>query len=205
MKYTTTIFVMLLFVACRKHDIDPNQSKTDSIKKYIIAGAKNDCMVYKSFTPPLQAIYDSQQSLKIDINGDGINDIEFYSYEISENPFHRVVLDNKNIDISLLNPIYNIQTDTNYLAIASNSTIKSFNLNDTINNLSGWTTQKDSVYKSGIIKQRRIINIGTMGTIIPQYIGFRFINKTDTLYGWMRTSGNTWGNFLVYEYAYQQK
>jgi hypothetical protein len=201
------LFILILFslVGCKKHDMNPNQSKTNSIKKFIIVGTKNDCMVYKNYSTPLQTTYNSKNILNIDIDSDKTNDIGFACETISENGHFYFYLENTSFDISTLplsSQVYS--TDSNNIHFYGK--IKGFNLNDTINKTSGWTTQKDTINKSGITKHRIYNQLNLSYNY--SYIGFRFTKNSDTLYGWMRISftGNCCsGNITVYDYAYQKQ
>jgi hypothetical protein len=202
MKKMIPYLLIFSLVACRKHDVDPNQSETDCSKqKFVISGAKGDCYIYKSLNLTLPAKWGSTNSLGVDIDGDKSDDIGFGISDISFHYFCNFIVLNKSIDVSAYHfTSANDGIDTNSLNIYYD--VKGFNLNDTIKNSTDWTTQKDTIYKMGIIKHRNYVNPKFI--LKNPYIGFRLFNNKDTLFGWMHVA-ITDTSIIVYDYAYQKR
>jgi hypothetical protein len=202
MKNTLLILILFSLVACKKHDVKPKTDTTICTKKnFIVAGAKGDCFIYKSLNLTLLPKWGSYNNIFVDINGDESNDICFGIIDFSYNLYFEFLVINKSIDISAYHFTSAINdVDSNSLNI--NYDVKGFNLNDTIKNNSEWTTKKDTIYKTGITKHRKYDN--HIFSLKNPYIGFRFINNNDTLYGWMHVA-ITDTTIIVYDYAYQKR
>jgi hypothetical protein len=184
-----TMLLFILFACCTRDE-------NNCVKRnFILAGENNNCMKYKSFNPPLQVNLNSS-SVSIDIDGDQKNDLRF-NVRLDSWIRSLVYIENKNIDLNFSSINYQVQwysSDTNRIVFAG--TLKGFKRNDTIRNSSSWSTQSDSIFKTGTIKFRVPGEI----EFRPTYIGLRLIDNVDTVYGWLHIEGG-----YIYDYAYQVK
>lgn len=180
--------ILFVFIAC--------SGKEDPIrKKFALAGVYDESMVYNDFVPDLIIKSDT---LGVDINNDGLNDfcIGAYSESGYVDGFIFIQRDNKH------------SLEFNGERVSGSGTYDSLNYDsgmpykltykDTIKHGYSWTTDfrgTGSNYK---------LEFNNNWLNKEQYLGIRFVENADTLYGWIRLNVKSEYEVVLYDCAYQK-
>jgi len=201
-----TILVIGLF-SCGK------QEKTCTKMNYVIAGAKDNCLVYKSFNPAIELYGKTPghiDTLNIDINHDNKNDIQIQCYLSFGAFIYPIATKTNRIELKVSDLKY-FHYSANYLNFTCFGNINKFTNNDTIKNKSNWSPSilfSDTIpvipYGFYTLTDSRD-SINTWHNAVHQYMGFRFIDGVDTLYGWVGISVIGYSHIIVHDCAYQTK
>lgn len=220
--------IFILLAGCRRDiEIDLNDNN-------ILAGIVSKDMIYYDFEPdiildtlPVSEPFGTEvNTLDVDINNDSISDLrlraisyksdfnygmnsDLIRYNAQQTPF--------NINAAIL--YYNLDgpffKSYNCFGIP-----KKLNFKEKVNlNSSIWTTH-DSLY-NGLPLRITILGLASRGTDNTDvfqkygkdnwintsngYIGMRFIEGNDTLYGWIRLSVDGYSKIILHDCAYQKK
>jgi len=185
-----------------------NCSKDDKIqrKNFILAGEKGSGMTYRDFNPDIVVKADSQnisKTVNIDINNDGNKDFSIFTYYNLKaiNCSIKLVNDSANqMEICSFKDAqygWSESWSTNYY---SGSLFK-LSLNETITQSKYWT------FKGGVGGNNNSFRLEFTPDWLNKdyYIGIRFIENGDTLYGWVRLSLKGYSEVVLYDCAYQSK
>lgn len=212
-----------MFVSCR-HDVEikKNEPLRCLPDNYVIAGTMNKCMVYRDLIPDIDSnihtlnVNDTGPDMVVDLNNDLVNDISFYMYSVSgANTFITVKPLNTASDkicINTSNIVYGLvwvgPKVEDSVAYCYGNTIQ-YSLNDTIRLNKGlWSPLATSYISGSYTYPLKNDNFNFLNNIWnpsfhDKYLGFRFIQENDTLYGWMRYSV-VYPHFILHDCAYQQ-
>lgn len=185
-----------------------NCSKDEKIqrKNFILAGEKGSGMTYRDFNPDIVVKADSQnisKTVNIDINNDGNKDFSVYAYYNLKAINCIIYLQNDSINQMEICSFKDAQYgwseswSTNYY---SGSLFK-LSLNETITQSKYWT------FKGGRGGNNNSFGLEFTDDWLNNdyYIGIRFIENGDTLYGWVRLSLKGNSEVVLYDCAYQSK
>ena len=195
-----SVILLTIFSGCKRDEKIQR-------KNFILAGEKGSGMIYRDFNPDIVVKADSQnisKTVNIDINNDGKKDFSVYTYYSLKSISFIIELQN---DSANQMEICSFKDAQYGWSVSPSSTyydgsLFKFSLNDSITNSKYWT------FKGG-----RGGNNNSFGLNITDdyslnkdyYIGIRFIENGDTLYGWVRLSLKGNSEVVLYDCAYQSK
>ncbi len=203
MKVSAWLFLLLL-VSC-KHDDE--LVSTD----YVLAGVVLKNMVYHDFEPDM--ILDSSDNenyyLKIDINNDGINDLELENYKGAYSTIRPLNTENNQISINLIN-MYNVHYRNLVYLFYGN--VLRHNHNDVINYLGDWSPTILTMNGQNVghrnyslhIKEHDSSYSNNWYNTTNGYLGIRFEQENNTRYGWVQIS-LVGTRIVIHDCAYQIK
>jgi hypothetical protein len=180
---------------------------------YIIAGSKDNCLNYRSFNPAIELEGKAPghlDTLNIDINNDNNNDIQIECNKSRAAFIYPLTTRINRIELNVTDFSY-YHYSANYPNFVSTGNIFKYTNNDTIKNNSIWSP---SLLYSGSIPiipygnytlTDSILSLNTWFNAIHQYIGIRFIDDVDTLYGWVGISVIGYSHIIVHDCSYQSK
>ena len=211
----------MALIGC-KHDEEIKKEEPKPLGP-VYAGVLGENMVYNDFEPDIDidtlplVSYPNYNinSKQIDLNNDNLNDCEIYVRSSSINYYIG------------LRPLNSQENKVSYCCTNVNCTrawsgpncrpclgdILSFEIQNKVNNDSmPWSNTKlyddnGFVLCNENYKYKRFeVSDTALWSIAPnQYIGFKFIEGVDTLYGWMRVSIVGKAHIVVHDCAYQKR
>jgi hypothetical protein len=211
MKKLLIIYACVLFVAC-KHDEEIKQSAAERA----LVGEVNLDMAYYDFIPDIDmdTIIANPNNYRLDLNQDKKDDISirvsgdngdasivFYSLNAQANKMGFSCSDVETLFVSggTFRNCFGRVTTLPYRSVLNNNLCK-WSVTDSISADNYILINREYTYKyyyaSDTLQWHPIPN---------QYIGFRFIENTDTLYGWMRLSIIGKAHIVVHDLAYQKR
>lgn len=215
------IFFLLafLFSCCKTENDCPNCETANDCQRnnFIIAGKKGPCMIYRDFNPDIELIGTPSypyyhESINIDINRDGINDIQIQTYDTISSYIQPLVNEQSKIKIGLS------AYDITYVFISGPTPgysyygcITKYKLSDTIKNKGEWSltnglsSNSPTVDNGPYVLATPMDSIGLWYNTDHQYAGVRFIHDKDTLFGWIGISVLGSSHIIVHDCAYQVK
>ena len=217
---TNSILIFIALLTCCKRDVEVQQSHCTP-DNFIVAGVNSKCMVYRDFIPdidfPITPIGQATEDKKVDINNDHVDDILFSMFTVSGiNTTIEVFPLNKTSNKICLNAT-NLNYDREgYLPypddtiVYCSGVILQHKAEDTIHNSNGFWSPLASTYfldsKNYMLlnDSYKLVNNIWDPTLANKYIGFRFVQNTDTLYGWLQFSVIN-SHLIIHDCAYQQK
>ncbi len=221
---TRLLFVLIfagLCFGCEKTEENGVDTITLSVKKHFIAGQFiGDSLVSKCFIPVKEVKgsrkgddlnYTYLDSVLFDVNSDGINDIKFryfeelvtYNCPPPSNP--DVVGDCFPVfsKIGAIELLSNVEIAYNVIDYPIRVTqAQKFVQGDTISNHTLWT--KEKIQMIGNVQSTTPFNSWSIDDYLS-FVGIRMINRSDTLYGWIRVNTAYNSKFLISDYAVRVK
>lgn len=231
MKISGWLFLFLL--ASCKQDVE----LIDLNKHHILAGEVSKNMLYRDFEPDIIIDtltvtsangYTSINTLVIDIDNDGINDIGLIATNRSSQPF--------SYDHDYYSDIIPKNTATNKISINAdriyydygskahdkyfcNGIIRKANYRSAIGEQIGEWSPIDSLYKGyplhnesyglassyGIGQDAYENDVNNWRNTSNKYLGIRFVQGSDTLYGWIRMSVIGYTRIILHDCAFEKK
>jgi hypothetical protein len=193
MRILTTTIILLTLLSCCKHDVESPR------RNFILAGKNGEGMVYKVFNPNIIVSNVSQNkdtSINVDMNNDGKVDFVVFSYK------KILVQSDSTNQIEFCS--YQDQSGWNYSPSVSYYAgyLTKFEFTDTIKQSKYWTLSKYWTFKGMLLNTYDLNFTEDWNSGVDEYFGIRFIEKKDTLYGWVRVLKSQSG-LVIYDCAYQ--
>jgi len=199
--------LIIVFFSCGKQE--KNCTKTN----YVLGGAKDNCLVYKSFNPAIELIGKTPghfDTLNIDINNDNKNDIQIQCYDTIGAYIQPIVTKTNRIELNVTN-LQSFFMSSNSPSYTYYGNIIKYSFHDTINAKSEWSPSNlfsninilPYISNGSYFMTKSLGPIDTWHNAVHQYMGFRFIDGVDTLYGWVGISVIGYSHIIVHDCAYQ--
>ncbi|MFZ4798138.1 MAG: hypothetical protein ACOYMA_11640 [Bacteroidia bacterium] len=176
-------------------------------KNLILAGEKGSGMTYRDFNPDIVVKADSindHTTVNIDINNDGKKDFSVYTYYSLKSISLIIKLQNDSANQMEICSFKDAQYgwSISWSSTYYDGSLFKLNLNETITQSKYWT------FKGGRGGYNNSFGLNITDDYSlnkDYYIGIRFIENGDTLYGWVRLSLKGNSEVVLYDCAYQTK
>jgi hypothetical protein len=188
---------LLILLSCKKED------NSKQYRQYILAGEKEENVVYHDFTPDLAVTMVKDSSigmpstaltgnLTLDLDFDNINDIKFHSFT-GLGHSGSLPTASQGCEVSEINSNWEIEICKTPLL-----------LNDTINRRLNWT--KIVVYGTSVSSytpawQNFPEEKDNVWNESGKYMGYRMIHSNDTIYGWLALQVDNYYKLKIRETA----
>jgi hypothetical protein len=210
--YVQLVLLLILASGCKDDEtsITVNDSDTTLTNFVLVAGQTiHDSILYRAYNPSIiikgqrvgtDSNYYYHDSLDVDLDSDGINDINFRYIE----EFYQPSCNCDEIDccmpsgymISSIKRLSNIELAVIHDELYDMTLLDRLEFGDTIKNHTLWDNSS----------LRRIITAWGLETpwnidYFNSFIGIRFITNRDTLYGWIRMNTYNSNKIEIFDYA----
>ncbi|MCZ2130153.1 MAG: hypothetical protein LC109_07770 [Bacteroidia bacterium] len=210
MKKTTILFLSVFLILSCKKDKNPEEVR---------AGVVSKGMVHKEFEPQILAYYtldDKFSTCQVDCNMDGTVDLSFSISNTSSGINTIARLDNhpsNKFSICLTDTNYSLRNYPNIPAyIYYTGLVKRLEYKEIINERTGVWSPMDSTFNNVrlLFGQLLMANLGSVTgeweNSMNKYIGIRYIEDNDTLYGWLQVSlSGVNEKLILYDCAFQRR